>query len=417
MILLIKGSRLSKLYDQMDIISVKTLQVEARPKNESKGLINSQSNSNNINSYNHNKIFVIGDTTEIFFTPTEQKDIVRDSFATIDIISPDLDTNIQRGVKPFFKSDGRKILIRGIAQDWKRGIRNISINKSPPNTYRAASGYFDFLYELKDGINKVDVSVENQMGFKRLLRLNFEYNAQEEILSEPGRNYLMVIGINNYVDNRWPILNNAVKDAKDFEKLMVEKYGYLKENIKEIFNEQGTRKIIFNELKRMKDSLRQNDRMLIYYAGHGYYDKPIECGYWIPVDAKANELDEYLNYSEIARLIQKMNAKNIFIIADACFSGSLVRDMQKENSHAYKSRMVLCSGKLQPVDDGEPGFNSPFAAVILNYLNNVNIGQVYASELIQFVKDKFKDSEQKPVGGAIDEVGDENGDFILQKRN
>ncbi len=436
LMLLIKGSKLSNLFAEAGNINLKTLQIETRPWYEQfKSVSGFQKQvCLSINPITKKMSCVINtnfcDSNEVeTYTPPpeliirahgEGKDIWelwdKDSFPAIDIISPDIGIDLRRGAVAIKEKDAKKLLIRGIAQDWNRAIKNITVNGNPANTYRKESGYFDYLYELKDCINTVDVTAENMSGFKKMKRFRFIYEVPEEKISKPGRNYLIVIGINDYKDNGWPKLNNAVKDAQDFEKLMIEKYGYLKADVIELFNELGTRKRIFKELNSMKDSLSNNDRLLIYYAGHGYYDKKLELGYWIPVDAKAYESDEYLNYLEIARLVQKMNAKNIFLIADACFSGSLLRDMQKENNHDYKSRMVLCSGKLQPVSDGTPGTNSPFAAVILNYLNDANIGEVLATNLIHFLKDRFKDSEQKPVGGALDDVGDENGDFVLEKR-
>jgi hypothetical protein len=78
--------------------------------------------------------------------------------------------------------------------------------------------------------------------------------------------------------------------------------------------------------------------------------------------------------------------------------------------------MVLCSGKLKPVPDGEPGTNSPFAIEVLEFLRKPAAATILASDLIQQVKRSFAGTEgQKPVGGAIDEVGDENGDFVFRK--
>jgi hypothetical protein len=116
-------------------------------------------------------------------------------------------------------------------------------------------------------------------------------------------------------------------------------------------------------------------------------------------------------------MFAKMKAKNIFVIADACYSGQLLRDMHKESGNNDKSRMVLCSGKLQPVLDGDPGTNSPFASDLLDYLRQSKTQRVLASDLIEHVKNTFKPKTgQKPVGGAIDEVGDENGDFVFERK-
>ena len=57
---------------------------------------------------------------------------------------------------------------------------------------------------------------------------------------------------------------------------MIDNYGYKKENIIELFNENATRKNIYTQLKKLVDNLTQNDRLLVYYAGHGFYDEKNE---------------------------------------------------------------------------------------------------------------------------------------------
>ena len=231
---------------------------------------------------------------------------------------------------------------------------------------------------------------------------------------EVGEDHLLVIGINKYAD--WPELYNASRDAKDFQRLMMDDYGFKKDNVSDLFDEKATRKEIYSRLMNYVKNLDENDRLLLYFSGHGYYDSVLETGYWIPADAHTGADDEYLSNLEITRMLQKMKAKNIFVIADACYSGQLLRDMQKENSGHYKSRIVLCSGKLKPVPDGVRGSNSPFAIQVLEFLKKPGTASLLASELIQQVKKSFQGTDgQKPVGGAIDEVGDENGDFIFRR--
>lgn len=406
---LVKGSKLSVFSDpSFGMVSVGTLQFESRPAAEKNGLTRGAALK---------KIFALPDSSEIFYTPVAQRDIVRDSFPTVEIIDPVLDTATMKGARVLSVANAQKITVRGIAANWKQGsnaIRSITINGRPATTFRPSSGYFDYLYEPKEGLNIADVRVENNQGYARTIRLKFQYQPANKEIKKEGKDYLFVIGINKYSD--WPVLHNAAKDAKDFRKLMADEYGFSNENINDLFDEQATRKEIYARLRNYVERLDENDRLLIYFSGHGYYDSTLETGYWIPADAHSGADDEYLNNLEITRMLQKMKAKNIFVIADACYSGQLLRDMQKENAGQYKSRMVLCSGKLRPVPDGAPGTNSPFALQVLDYLSKPGEVKVLASDLIQQVKKSFAGKDgQKPVGGAIDEVGDENGDFVFRR--
>jgi len=404
---LAKGSKLSVFSDpSFGMVSVGTLQFESRPAEEKGGLTKGAAMKS---------VFALPDSSEIFFTPRPQKDIVRDSFPTVEIIDPVLDTATMKGARVLSVANAQKITVRGIAANWKQGnnaIKSITINGRPATTFRAASGYFDYLYEPKEGLNIADVRVENSQGYARIIRLKFQYQSANKEVKKEGKDYLFVIGINKY--SGWPVLHNAAKDAKDFRKLMADEYGFNKDNIHDLFDEQATRKEIYSRLRNYVEKLDENDRLLIYFSGHGYYDSTLETGYWIPADAHSGADDEYINNLEITRMLQKMKAKNIFVIADACYSGQLLRDMQKENAGKYKSRIVLCSGKLRPVPDGTPGTNSPFALQVLDFLRKPGTGTLLASELIQQVKSSFKGNDgQKPVGGAIDEVGDENGDYVF----
>lgn len=404
---LVKGSPLSTLYQEgIGAIRIKSLHVESRPAAEKQGLTK--------NAAGLQTVFAVNDSAEIFYTPTPQRDIVRDSFPTVEIIDPVFDTSTMRGTKVLSSTAAKKVLMRGIAVDWRRGIRQITINGQAASTYRESSGYFDFLYEPKQGTNVAYVAVTNNRGYTRTLRLKFIYQPVKETVAAEGKDYLLVIGINQY--QSWPQLKNAQKDAADFSHIMRENFGFKPDYTKEFYNSQATRKNIYAQLRSFVNDLNPNDRLLIYFSGHGYYDSTLELGYWIPADANENSSEDYLNNLDITRMVQKMKAKSIFVIADACYSGQLLRDMQKAGGGDYKSRLVLCSGKLQPVPDGVPGTNSPFAKQVLDYLQNAPGKEIRASELIQSVKNSFKATDkQKPVGGAIDEVGDENGDFLLKR--
>lgn len=410
----LKGSKLSAFYNPAyGEVEIKTIQLETREKQEKKGVLYGTITSTR-NNPKESK-FIIEDAdgiAEIFYTPTPQEDVIRDNFPIIDIIDPTFDTTAIRGLRVLKSADSKKILIRGIVADRQRGIKKLTLNDQIPTTYRESTGFFDYLYEPKKGPNVIDITAENKEGYKRTLRFRFQYNGKTEEITAKGKDYLLVMGIDKY--KNWPVLSNPAADAKAFKEVMVDNYGYKNENVIELFNENATRKNIYTQLKKLVDNLTENDRLLVYYAGHGFYDEKLELGYWIPVNAESEEYDEFLNNLDIARYIQKMKAKNIFVIADACYSGSLVRDMQKENSKDYRSRIILCAGKLQPVSDGKPGNHSPFATQVLQFFKTSTNKTVLASDLIQFVKLTLK--KAPPVGGALDEVGDENGDFIFERK-
>ncbi|MBL0234671.1 MAG: caspase family protein [Chitinophagaceae bacterium] len=398
---LVKGSKLSAIYEPgFGRYSLQTLQFESRPSGEKQGIAKSINTARNF--------FVVGDSAEFFYTPVPQPDIVRDSFPLVDIVYPSTD---QRGAVTVSGST-QKIVIRGVASDFRHGIKDVSINGQKVEGHRE-SGYFECLYEPVEGSNVADVSVENKAGYRRTVRVKFNYRSELKSVTASGKDHLFIVGINKY--QSWPQLNNARKDGSDFKQLMVETFGFQPANVKELYDTRASRDSIFNQLMSYVKTLNENDRLLIYFAGHGFYDPDLELGYWVPYEARINSSQDYINNLDVTRMIRKMKAKSIFLIVDACYSGQLLRDMRSDQKGDYRSRLVLCSGKLQPVPDGKPGENSPFAKQVLYYLQKEKGHDILATALIESLKQSFHGTaEQKPVGGPIDEVSDENGDFILK---
>lgn len=230
-----------------------------------------------------------------------------------------------------------------------------------------------------------------------------------------GQNFLLIIGINKYM--YWPQLNNATKDAKDIKEVLIEKYQFLPENTFELFDDQATYKDILGKMTEMKKKIGAGDNLLIYFSGHGFYDKGIDEGYWIPVDAHKDMETEYLPNSTLLKYLKAFEAKHIFLVADACFSGSLFSQGSRgyiDNVEKFKSRWGLTSGRLEVVSDGNAGNNSPFAGYFLKFLRDNTKKQFSVSEIIQYVKISVSNnSDQTPIGSPLKNVGDEGGEFIF----
>lgn len=246
---------------------------------------------------------------------------------------------------------------------------------------------------------------------------NFNDNVDFNPL-EAGENHLFLIAINNY--DHWPKLNNAMNDAGDVKKILTEKYQFRDENVYMVSNQEATLENIHNAFQDLRTKVGEKDNLLIFYSGHGYYDKDLDEGYWIPVDAESGKTTDYLPNSNLLKYIKALDSKHIFLVADACFSGSLFSPSTRgyvENVEKYKSRWALTSGRLEFVSDGNYGKrNSPFTSYFLKYLKTNEKEQVPVSELIQYVKVAVSNnSDQTPIGSPLKNVGDEGGEFIFKK--
>ena len=234
-----------------------------------------------------------------------------------------------------------------------------------------------------------------------------------------GKNYLLVVGIKKY--KFWDTLSNAASDAQKVKAVLQKRYGFTEANTYEVYNEKATIKNILGKLSELRNKITPKDNLLLYYSGHGFYNAAIEEGFWIPFNAKKGEETQYLANSTLLKYIKAIKARHVFLVADACFSGSLFSAGKRgyiENVERFKSRWGFASGRLEFVSDGDVGKSSPFATYFLKYLTTNTKKRFPISELIQYVKVAVSNNaNQTPIGHPLKNVGDEGGEFVFYLNN
>lgn len=244
----------------------------------------------------------------------------------------------------------------------------------------------------------------------------------KEYLSNPtnGINYLLVIGIDKY-PNVTP-LDNAVKDAKAVQRILVENYQFDPQNSICLFDEQATKNNILAQFDILHDKITNKDNLILYFAGHGELNKRNDHGYWIPYYGELNKRGTHLPNSEVISFFKNIEAKHIFAIVDSCFSGTLFKTRkvgQIENRlEKIPSRWVLTSGMEEPVLDGAPGQHSPFAKSLLTQLEacketGVSLTQLSANVQSAVVNKSFQTPRVEPI--QIN--SHEGGQFIFHPKN
>ena len=230
-----------------------------------------------------------------------------------------------------------------------------------------------------------------------------------------GKNYLFVIGIDTY--EHWAPLNCAVKDIEDFTEVLLDKYQFKKENVFTLKNDEATEQNILIEFRKMNKIVTEEDNLIVYFSGHGHYDKATESGYWIPVNEEQGSDFEYqyLDTAIIANRLKGINSLHTFLIIDACFSGTMLTQLRSApKSERHKSRKILTSGRAEVVSDGPIGGNSPFAKGILVTLRKNSELYLRASKLIvdviEYVENQAK---QTPTNGTLFNSDDQGGDFVF----
>jgi len=232
-----------------------------------------------------------------------------------------------------------------------------------------------------------------------------------------GHYYAVVIGNNNY--KKLPKLNTAVDDAKAVAATLEQDYGFTVSLLTDASEEQ-----VVGALDELRRKLTPQDNLLIYYAGHGWYDDGAERGYWLPVDAVADNQSHWISNADITDVLKAMQARHVLVVADSCYSGSLTRGLAiGSRSPGYfedivkrRARTVLTSGGLEPVLDAGGGGHSVFAKAFLDALQ-ANIGVIDGEGIYHRVYDQVRlNAEQEPGYGNIRLAGHDGGDFLFVRK-
>lgn len=255
--------------------------------------------------------------------------------------------------------------------------------------------------------------------------LGIEATGQSQDLTIEGDYWALIIGINEYA-NLPPDkqLQAAQTDAKAVADVLNKKYGFAKERMVELYDKQATRSEIIKRLRILAKTLGNKDNLMIYYAGHGEYDKETQLGGWIPSDAVLDDPSTFIGNEEVRSYLKAIKARHIYTVADSCFSESLMggktRSIGQLSEPAIKelyndkSRLILTSGGLYPVPDKGKGNHSTFAYYLLRILerneNKYLIPQQIIAELQPLVSNE---SQQTPKSAPIAGIGDEGGQFVF----
>ena len=240
-----------------------------------------------------------------------------------------------------------------------------------------------------------------------------------------GRYYALVIGISQYT--HLESLPTAVHDARAVAEVLRNEYGF---KVNTLFDGKATREGILDTLRVLRRLLAPEDKLLIYYAGHGQLDSDGQTAYWLPVDAARDSTSQWIIADSLTASIKQIPANQILVVADSVYSGMLKRSVHAElNNDAGRrlyleqiidtpSRMVITSGASQPVLPSEDAELSLFAHAFVSALNKMERPLFAAEELFfgSILEAVAGQSDQLPELSVIRNSGHLGGDFIFVKQ-
>ncbi|MFC2113946.1 caspase domain-containing protein [Bacteroidota bacterium] len=275
----------------------------------------------------------------------------------------------------------------------------------------------DFLFNEKVnlvlGKNALKIVVENTDG-----PAESEITIDFDLMS--GKYFALLIGVDDYTDEKINDLDEPIKDASTLYDILTKEYMFDKENV--FLMKNPTKSQIVKTLYDMRKMLTSADNLLIFYAGHGYWDEAMQSGYWLPVDAEKDNPVNWFSNSDLRAYIKAIPSKHTLLIADACFSGGIFKtrsafsDAPVAITEVIKlpSRKAITSGAMNVVPD-----KSVFMEYFLKRLNDNPDNFLPAEKLFISFKDAVINNSpvnQVPQYGEIREAGDEGGDFIFIRR-
>ena len=237
-----------------------------------------------------------------------------------------------------------------------------------------------------------------------------------------GKYHALVIGNNDY--RYITKLKTAVNDARVVAKVLERDYGF---SVKLLLD--APRGSVLRAFSKLRAKLKFDDNHLIYYAGHGLLDDIGQEGYWLPVDAEEDVTTNWISTGAITVMLRAIRAKHVMVVADSCYSGTLVRAGPRAPRTAMerraclkrmaktRSRVALVSGGLEPVvDSGGDGNHSVFASAFIKALAN-NQGVLDGQALFNRIKRPVVlNADQTPRYADICRAGHDGGEFLLIRR-
>lgn len=135
-----------------------------------------------------------------------------------------------------------------------------------------------------------------------------------------GVTYVIIVAVENYNEAAdFPKVNFAKKDAEDLITAL-KQLGYAEEDFVILLNEKATRTAIIQKIKKISERALENDRIIFYFAGHGFYENGenlLGCADAI----KTAKPDTCVPVNTILGYLKKSASRHKILFLDCCHSG------------------------------------------------------------------------------------------------
>jgi len=248
----------------------------------------------------------------------------------------------------------------------------------------------------------------DEIAMKRLLMITLTLMVVALTLASTK---VLVIGVGEYNDTSVIQLQGAVKDAEAFSEII----GRTVDNPSiELIENPTLTSLKVNILEWARNS-EPRDTLILYYSGHGYsIDNDT---YLIPSDINTRYIEEtaYNFTTGLKSISADIRAKDVLIIIDACYSGSLVsgerpltdakiKEGTIEEIAKDKGYVFLLSSKSNETSKERPEGGGQFTYYLLKGIegeaNTDNDEEITVSEVYDYLREEVRkatSNNQTPV--------------------
>ena len=216
--------------------------------------------------------------------------------------------------------------------------------------------------------------------------------------------------------------------------MLISKFDFPEQNIKYLTDEEATLSNIKLALDDIATLAGENDRILVFYSGHGETLKGVdgtEKGYIIPYEGKQNKAYATgLAMDEILTTSMMSPSKHMLFLMDACYSGLMTQQykgVSKSTEEGYLSKVanekarqiITAGGRDEQVIERDEWQHSAFTKNLLEGLDTWEAdynkdGCITADELSTYLRENVtedSDFQQTPQDGRFRNSG--GGEFVF----
>ena len=257
---------------------------------------------------------------------------------------------------------------------------------------------FEKRLSLDYGQNRIRVTATDIRGNSDETRLTIYQRPDRD-----GKDFALLFATDRYAGKKdshghWQNLTTAIADAAQVEKKLRENYGFRTKIVKNPTGRTLMETLITYQDRFIDESgtafdYKDGSQLLIYFAGHGYYNKKTAAGYLVVRESEPPSIDPSqftaIEHSNLRRSIDLIKCNRVLVLMDTCFSGTFdpkykphisaqLRSLVEDGTLLEQINMMLkltarwcltsASGEYV-ADTGGTNGHSPFASAFIAALD------------------------------------------------